>query len=177
MSTYKILCKCCGGENDVPSGAACGQCFYCGMMQTFPIVQDEAGIEFINTAIRYRIESQYEKATEIYNKLLETEADSDLYWGRLLSRYGIRFYKRANMMEATATCDLPVPILVPDAQVGKDGMIMHDSDYIHAKRTNRPGTFLYVIDLMKIGRAQKRALGIPCAFPEEPIHKEPTENE
>lgn len=90
MSVFK--CKMCGGTIEFENGATVGVCEYCGTKQTLPRLNDEQKSNLYDRANHFRRNNEYDKATAIYEKILnEDTTDSEAYWSLVLCRYGIEY--------------------------------------------------------------------------------------
>lgn len=87
-----IRCKMCGGELEFEPGSSMAVCQYCGSKQSVPKTQDEVRINLFNRANHLRRNSEYDKAMDLYNKVLnEDDTDAEAYWSLVLCRYGIEY--------------------------------------------------------------------------------------
>lgn len=90
MALFK--CKMCGGELDVHNGETVTECPYCGTKQTLPKLNDDKKINLYDRADHFRRNNEYDKAADIYEKILEEDKeDSEAYWSLLLCRYGVEY--------------------------------------------------------------------------------------
>ncbi|MDD6311203.1 MAG: DUF6273 domain-containing protein [Firmicutes bacterium] len=90
MAIFK--CKMCGGTLEVNNGATVCECEYCGTMQTLPKLDDEKKANLYDRANHFRRNNDYDKAAEIYNRILnEDTTDAESYWSLVLCRYGIEY--------------------------------------------------------------------------------------
>lgn len=69
MSIFK--CKMCGGTIEFNPGDTVGVCDSCGTKQTLPTTNDEIITNLHNRANTLRLKCEFDKAEEIYNKILE----------------------------------------------------------------------------------------------------------
>lgn len=87
-----IKCKMCGGNLNLAPNASTAECEYCGSMQTLPRISDERLSNFYERANDFRMSHEFDKATEIYEKIIEENpADADAYWSMVLCHYGIDY--------------------------------------------------------------------------------------
>lgn len=90
MALFK--CKMCGGDLVLTKGMSVAECEYCGSMQTLPKVSDERLGSFYERANDLRMSHEFDKATEIYEKIIEENpTDADAYWSMVLCRYGVEY--------------------------------------------------------------------------------------
>lgn len=90
MAIFK--CKMCGGTLEVNNGATVCECEYCGTRQTLPKLDDEKKANLYDRANHFRRNNDYDKAAEIYNRILnEDTTDAESYWSLVLCRYGIEY--------------------------------------------------------------------------------------
>lgn len=87
-----MKCKMCGGALEIVRDSTIAQCEFCGSMQTLPKVSDERLTSFYDRANDLRISHEFDKAAEIYEKIIEENpTDADAYWSMVLCRYGIDY--------------------------------------------------------------------------------------
>lgn len=87
-----LKCKMCGGVLSIASGETIAECEYCGSMQTLPRVSDDRLASFYERANDLRMSHEFDKAVEIYEKIIEENpTDADAYWSMLLCEYGIEY--------------------------------------------------------------------------------------
>ena len=85
-------CKMCGGDLEVIEGASSCTCEFCGTQQTIPTVKDEGLQTLFNRANVLRMKSEFDKAAEVYEKILQrSETEAEAYWGLILCKYGIEY--------------------------------------------------------------------------------------
>lgn len=104
MAVFK--CQMCGGDL-LPSteDPRIGICQYCDSRMPLPTVEDEKTLNRFNRANHYRMSSDFDRAKDAYEKLLEDFPDSaQAYWGLLLSRYGIEYVKDPKTGRQLPTC-------------------------------------------------------------------------
>ena len=104
MAVFK--CQMCGGDL-LPSteDPRIGICQYCDSWMPLPTVEDEKTLNRFNRANHYRMSSDFDRAKDAYEKLLEDFPDSaQAYWGLLLSRYGIEYVKDPKTGRQLPTC-------------------------------------------------------------------------
>ena len=90
MAIYK--CKMCGGSLEVSGESSVATCEYCGSVQTLPKKNDEVLTNLFNRANNLRIKCEFDKAAEVYEKILnEDNNDSEAHWGLVLCKYGIEY--------------------------------------------------------------------------------------
>lgn len=167
MATIK--CKKCGGAIDRPVDNASAECPYCGSYTTFPKIADERRAQLYDRAEHFRRIGDFDKAISTYETLLaEDNTDPEVYWGIVLSRYGIEYVEEPVSHERVPTCHRVQfePILAdPDYQ----------SVLKHSVGKNRE---IYENDASRIADLQKGILSISAQ--EEPFdvficYKETTE--
>ena len=93
MAVFK--CKMCGGHLEIGDGAGVVTCEYCGNKQTIPKFGAEKVASFLEKADNFRNAGEFDKATEIYEKLLDNNdaEDPELYWNIALCKYGVKYEK------------------------------------------------------------------------------------
>lgn len=103
MAIYK--CKMCSGELDVQEGVSVIECDYCGTKQTVPTAKDENLQGLFNRANILRMKSEFDKAEQIYEKILQAdEAQAEAYWGLILCKYGIEYVEDPKTFTRIPTC-------------------------------------------------------------------------
>ena len=90
MSLFK--CKMCGAPLQVAPGITVIECEYCATKQTLPKLGDEMREKLYDRANHLRRSNDFDKAIEIYEKLLlEDDTDAEAYWSLVLCRFGIEY--------------------------------------------------------------------------------------
>lgn len=103
MAIFK--CKMCGGTLEASEGVTVCECEYCGTTQTLPKINDEQTLNMLNRASHFRQQCEFDKAMEIYEKLLESsDKDSEIYWQIVLCRYGIEYVDDPLTKKKIPTC-------------------------------------------------------------------------
>ena len=149
MSIFK--CKMCGGTIEFNPGDTVGMCDSCGTKQTLPTTNDEIITNLHNRANTLRLKCEFDKAEEIYNKILEKNPDdAEAHWGIILCKYGIEYVEDPKTYNRVPTCH----------RTSFDA-ILADEDY-KAALANGDGAQreLYEEEAKKIDRIQKDILGI-----------------
>ena len=100
-----IKCKMCGGSLEVQEGATTCTCDYCGTQQTIPSARDEGIQTLFNRANVLRMKAEFDKAEEIYEKILQqNEEEAEAYWGLILCKYGIEYVEDPTTYKRVPTC-------------------------------------------------------------------------
>lgn len=103
MATIK--CKMCGGTVEFQEGASVGVCDSCGTQQTLPACTDEVLTNLFNRANNLRIACDFDKAAEIYEKIIEQkDTEAEAYWGLVLCKYGIEYVEDPATQKRIPTC-------------------------------------------------------------------------
>ena len=103
MAIFK--CKMCGGDLNVQEGMTVCECEYCGTKQTIPTVDDDGLKTLFNRANTLRMRSEFDKAADIYEKILQkNEQEAEAYWGLILCRYGIEYVEDPVTYKRIPTC-------------------------------------------------------------------------
>ena len=98
-------CKMCGGDLEITTGASFCTCEFCGTQQTIPTVKDEGLQTLFNRANVLRMKSEFDKAAEVYEKILQrSETEAEAYWGLILCRYGIEYVEDPRTFKRIPTC-------------------------------------------------------------------------
>ncbi len=105
-TTMSILkCKMCGGDLEISNGMSVCECEYCGTRQTIPKVNDEQKINAMNRANHFRRQCEFDKAIEVYEKILQNSGeDAELYWTLALCKYGIEYVDDPMTNKKVPTC-------------------------------------------------------------------------
>ena len=149
MSIFK--CKMCGGTIEFKPGDTVGVCDSCGTKQTLPTTNDEIITNLHNRANTLRLKCEFDKAEEIYNKILEKNPDdAEAHWGIILCKYGIEYVEDPQTYNRVPTCH----------RTSFDA-ILADEDY-KAALANGDGAQreLYEEEAKKIDRIQRDILSI-----------------
>lgn len=103
MAIYK--CKMCGGALDVHDNETVAVCEYCGSKQTVPTKSSEVITNLFNRANNLRLKNEFDKAAEIYGKILdEDDTNSEAHWCLLLCKYGIEYVEDPKTYKRIPTC-------------------------------------------------------------------------
>ena len=103
MSTLK--CKMCGGTLAKNQTDTTATCEYCGTEQTIPKITDDVIGNLFNRANTLRLKSEFDKAEEIYNKIVGLDnTQSEAYWGIILCKYGIEYVEDPTTYKRVPTC-------------------------------------------------------------------------
>ena len=103
MAVFK--CKMCGGSLEIAEGTTVCECEYCGTQQTLPKTDNEQNLNLFNRANHFRQQCEFDKAAEIYEKMLGRSGDdAELYWSIVLCRYGIEYVDDPLTHKKIATC-------------------------------------------------------------------------
>jgi tetratricopeptide (TPR) repeat protein len=160
----------CGGELNLPENVFSGTCPYCKTLSTFPKVPDAQLSNLYNRAEQFRRSNDYDKAINAYESLLNTVTDDpELYWGLVLSKFGIEYVEDPLTHERIPTCH----------RVQIDS-ILADPDYLAALNNARTEQkYIYETEARRIADIQKNILAVSTQ--EEPFdvficYKENDEN-
>ena len=103
MAVFK--CKMCGGAIDITSGQSVVECAYCGTQQTIPKSTDENIQTMFNRANLLRQKNEFDKAEEIYEKILLADAtEAEAYWCVILCKFGIEYVEDPKTFKRVPTC-------------------------------------------------------------------------
>lgn len=98
-------CKMCGGDLEIVENASSCTCDFCGTQQTVPTVKDENLQGLFNRANVLRMKSEFDKAEEIYEKILQSSStEAEAYWGLILCKYGIEYVEDPSTFKRIPTC-------------------------------------------------------------------------
>lgn len=149
MAVFK--CKMCGGSLEVTEGTTVCECEYCGTKQTLPKSGDDATSRLFNRANHLRMKCEFDKAQEIYEKIVSTQTDdAEAYWGLVLCKFGIEYVEDPGTFRKIPTCH----------RTQLDS-ILADMDYQSALKYADPAQKeLYKAEAKEIDRLQKNILDI-----------------
>lgn len=149
MAVFK--CKMCGGSLEVTEGTTVCECEYCGTKQTLPKSGDDATSRLFNRANHLRMKCEFDKAQEIYEKIVSTQTDdAEAYWGLVLCKFGIEYVEDPGTFRKIPTCH----------RTQLDS-ILADMDYQSALKYADPAQKeLYEAEAKEIDRLQKNILDI-----------------
>ena len=117
MAVFK--CKMCGGNLVPNQDGKTAVCDSCDSLWTLPNDQDERLANMHNRANDLRVNSEFDRAISVYEKVIaEDGTDAEAYWGLLLCKYGIEYVK-----------DPATGRYIPTCHRAKYGSILNDPDY------------------------------------------------
>lgn len=103
MALFK--CKSCGGDLIIEDNSTVCECEYCGTKQPIPSIRDENLQNLFNRANVLRMKSEFDKAADIYEKIIQKEeGEAEAYWGLILCRYGIEYVEDPETFKRIPTC-------------------------------------------------------------------------
>ena len=103
MPVFK--CKMCGGSLEVSEGMTVCECEYCETKQTLPRDHSDAVTNNFNRANNLRMKSEYDRALELYEKIINLDPDEpEAYWGAVLCKYGIEYVEDPATLQKVPTC-------------------------------------------------------------------------
>lgn len=95
----------CGGDLEILENATVCECIYCGLRQAIPPVKTEDFTNLFNRANKLRIKCEFDKAEEIYEKILaKDDTLAEAYWGLVLCKYGIEYVEDPETKKQVPTC-------------------------------------------------------------------------
>lgn len=111
MAIFK--CKICGGALQISESTTVMTCDYCGTAQTLPHLDDERRANLYDRANHFRRNNDYDKALEIYEKILEEDkTDAEAYWCIVLCRYGVEYIEDPTTRRRVPTVNRMQPVSV-----------------------------------------------------------------
>ena len=103
MAVFK--CKMCGGTLEINDNSTVAICQFCETAQTLPSKNDEVIANLFNRANNMRLKSEFDKAAQIYEKILnEDNSDAEAHWGMVLCKYGIEYVEDPATYKRIPTC-------------------------------------------------------------------------
>lgn len=98
-------CKKCGAPLEITEGMTVCECEFCGVTQTLPRTTSDQVINMFNRANHFRQQCEFDKAADIYERLLaQEEGDSEIHWSLVLCRYGIEYVDDPVTRKKIPTC-------------------------------------------------------------------------
>ena len=155
MSVFK--CKMCGGSLEISEGMKVCECEYCGTTQTVPSQKDENIQALFNRANILRMKSEFDKAEQLYEKIIQNAPDEpEAHWGLILCKFGIEYVEDPATFKRIPTCH----------RTSFDSIIA-DDDYKEALRcADSVQRDIYEREAREIDRLQKEILALSAK--EEP---------
>ena len=149
MAVFK--CKMCGGALEISEDITVAECEYCGSKQTVPTKKDEVITNLFNRANNLRLKNEFDKATEVYSKILnENDADAEAHWGLVLCKYGIEYIEDPKTYKRIPTCHRT-----------QYTSVLSDSDYLAAlENADAVSKEVYATEAREIAELQKSILAI-----------------
>lgn len=147
--TFK--CKMCGGDIEPIKGTNTGKCLYCKSVMTLPNIDNERILNLYNRANDLRLNSEFDKAREIYEAILKINNDEvEAHWGILLCKYGVEYVD-----------DPKTKTKIPTCHRTNDYSILLDPDYKFIKKKSYGEALkLYEKEAKQIDEIQKNILAI-----------------
>lgn len=147
--TFK--CKMCGGDIEPIKGTNTGKCLYCKSVMTLPNIDNERILNLYNRANDLRLNSEFDKAREIYEAILKINNDEvEAHWGILLCKYGVEYVDDSKTKTKIPTCHRT-----------NDYSILLDPDYKFIKKKSYGEALkLYEKEAKQIDEIQKNILAI-----------------
>ena len=146
-----LKCKMCGGSLRTSESVNVCICEYCGTAQTITKTRDEINAGLFNRANNLRSNRDFDKAQEIYEKIVQSNPDdSEAYWGLVLCKYGIEYVTDPESGRRIPTCHRT-----------QTESVLADIDYKSAISYAEPARRnLYISEAEEIDRIQRRILDI-----------------
>lgn len=146
-----LKCKMCGGTLRTTDRVNVCVCEYCGTAQTIPKARDDINANLFNRANDLRCNREFDKAQEIYEKIVQSNPDdSEAYWGLVLCKYGIEYVTDPATGRRLPTCHRT-----------QTDSVLADIDYKSAVSYAEPARRnLYIAEAEEIDRIQRRILDI-----------------
>lgn len=149
MAVFK--CKMCGGNLEVQDGMTVCECEYCGSIQAIPTNTDDNLRILFNRANVLRMKAEFDKAEEIYEKILQISPnEAEAYWGLILCKYGVEYVEDPKTLKRVPTCH----------RTSYDAIVV-DDDYKNAiENADISQKILYEEEARTIDQIQKGILSI-----------------
>ncbi|MGI6249583.1 MAG: DUF6273 domain-containing protein [Acutalibacteraceae bacterium] len=149
MPVFK--CKMCGGDLQITEHDTVAQCSYCGTQQTLPKESDEVTANLFNRANNLRLKSDFDKALEVYEKILENDnSNAEAHWGVVLCKYGVEYVEDPKTGKRIPTCHRT-----------QYESVLTDADYLAAlANSDSSAGFVYEHEAKQIAELQKDILAV-----------------
>lgn len=148
MAVYK--CKMCGANLEAAGGSSVCKCEYCGTNQTLPLADSDEVLGIFNRANHFRQQCEFDKAVQIYEKLVGRTDDPELYYSLALCRYGIEYVDDPMTGRKIPTCHRT-----------QYRSILEDADFLTAvENADAPRRAVYMAEGQYIDKVQKGILEI-----------------
>ena len=149
MAIYK--CKMCGGALEISEDINVAECEYCGSKQTVPSKKDEVITNLFNRANNLRLKNEFDKAAEVYNKILnDNDTDAEAHWGLVLCKYGIEYVEDPKTYKRIPTCHRT-----------QYTSVLSDADYLATiENADAVSKEVYTSEAHEIAELQKSILAI-----------------
>lgn len=149
MAIYK--CKMCGGGLNVDEGSTVVECEFCGTKQTVPSAKDENLQGLFNRANILRMKSEFDKAEQIYEKIIQAdEVQAEAYWGLILCKFGIEYVEDPKTFKRVPTCH----------RTSFDSIIADDDYKTAMKYADGVQRGVYEAEAKEIDRIQKEIIAL-----------------
>jgi len=141
----------CGGDLEINEQMSVGTCKYCGSTMTLPKASDEVTANLFNRANNLRLKSEFDKALEVYEKILDGDnSNAEAHWGIVLCKYGIEYIKDPKTHERIPTCHRTLY-----------ESVLADADYLSAlENADASAKTLYEEEAKRISELQKDILAV-----------------
>lgn len=98
-------CKMCGGDIEPIKDTNTGKCVYCKSVMTLPDLDNEKIINLYNRANALRMDNDFDKSREVYEKILELDNEQvEAHFGVLLCKYGVEYVDDPKTKKKIPTC-------------------------------------------------------------------------
>lgn len=146
-----LKCKMCGGDIKQIEGTNTGRCLYCKSVMTLPSLDNERIVNLYNRANDLRLNSDFDKAKEIYETILKIDNNQvEAHWGLLLCKYGVEYVD-----------DPKTKTKIPTCHRTSDYSFLLDSDFKFIKKNSYGEALqLYEKEAKQIDDIQKNILSI-----------------
>ncbi|MCD7958037.1 MAG: DUF6273 domain-containing protein [Ruminococcus sp.] len=153
-----LTCKVCGENLDAASGVTVCECVHCRTVQALPKTDSEVMANLFNRANNLRLKFEFDKAQEIYEKLMTSDgSDPEAYWGSLLCEFGVEYRKDPNAEKNT---------LVVCHRFQRAPILTNDKYHTALKYADEAQRSLYEKKAMQLAHMQQDALDIVEQQPE-----------
>ncbi|MCM1167263.1 MAG: DUF6273 domain-containing protein [Lachnospiraceae bacterium] len=147
MAEY--LCRCCGAALDVNGQITVCKCAFCGVLQTIPRLDFDEKAILWGRADKLLRAGEYDRAEELYDELLKLDdTDSEIYWCKVLCRYGIEYVEERGKH-------------VPTINRFRYKPILDDDDYRAAVNiADGDRRRIYILQMTELEELRKKALAV-----------------
>ncbi len=103
-------CKMCGATLNIRHEKKVVECETCWSRQTLPTSKEPSILRMFDCANYYRRKCEFDKAKQLYDRIIELDNEPEAHWGRCLCRYGVDYPTTKNNRKPMAVCRRIQPV-------------------------------------------------------------------